>query len=170
MRIARYNDSAINLVPYARWFVSRPAASPVSIPTDTEGVTLVVGFWRKDFMVLIKDGRKAIGAVHLRAIRNRDMKRAFGFVVEPHSYVLPEHRGRRLVEGVYRWALDNGLVFCSSPFQSSASNGLWRKLSSDYRCELIHRPEARRARSGEKIDSAKIRLLLSSASAARSRR
>jgi GNAT superfamily N-acetyltransferase len=160
MKILRHRDRDINFLGYAQWLAGEPDAQVVrGIRTSRPGVRLTVARRKGDSVVLIEKSGVAVAAVLLEQIRNRKLA-ALGYVAVPHAYTLPEHRGQRLVEGVYRWALDNGVVLCSHWHQTRASNGLWRKLSADYECSFFHRRRCGPMREDELIDDVDCRLML----------
>jgi len=163
MRVAHFHEKATNFMSFARYFVRHPGARVVEVPTDAAGISLTVARISEQTVILIKDGRKAVGAVSLRQLRNKALREKFGAVYEPHAYVVKNYRGRGLVEGVYRWLLSEGLVFRSAPCQSFASNGLWRKLSLDFHCGLVHVQEARLIGPGDTVGNRRVRLILSQA-------
>jgi len=100
------------------------------IPTNFENIHLrVIKTGERGFYVAIEDIDNCIvGAVEL-ITRNY---KSFGRVLEPHSFIEKEYRGRGYVESVYRWLLDNGFRLVSGDRQTACSNGLWKKLSADY--------------------------------------
>lgn len=59
-------------------------------------------------------------------------------VIEPHSYTGKDFRGQGLVEGIYRWMLDNGFTLRSGDTQTPASNGLWKKLGKEYKLRTFN--------------------------------
>lgn len=100
------------------------------IETNIDGIHIrVIKDGSDRFYIGIENSNNIIiGAVEL-LVRNYAQ---FGRVLEPHSFLDSEYRGKGYVEGVYRWLLDNDFRLVSGDRQTVCSNGLWKKLSADY--------------------------------------
>lgn len=145
-RDADFRDKITDRVSYLKegWGNHEQKFIATAIPNIRLRV-LQVGNWKPDYYVSIEFTDKGeltnrnrkeviLGCVEL--LNNNSLH--IGPCFEPHSFIDKNHRGKGYIESIYRWVLDNGFTLVSGPRQTIYSEGLWNKLSKDYKFDYVN--------------------------------
>ena len=143
MHINHFEDRQLKLILTVAKSFFQIAPEQHVLATNISGMTLHIGkikeSYATEYQILIRHGKKNVGAITLTHRHKSFLTNDLGFVFEPHAYMAKKYRGRKYIYSIYSWLLDNGIALISGKNQTIASNNLWKKLGKKYRLSLVNK-------------------------------